>query len=149
MSSLRKKTFVHGSIQGALVLRMLVQWLAFVVALTSVVVLMQLVIDPLQDAESWRRQVKTTLLALGLVSFALLPIFVWDIIKFSHRFVGPIVRLHSHVRELDDGCESRLTFRANDYWLDLADDFNAMMDRVREKPLHKQEEPDVVSAEHS
>lgn len=148
MSSLRKKTFVHGSIQGALVLRMLVQWLAFVVALTSVVVLMQLVIDPLQDAESWHRQVKTTLLALGLVSFALLPIFVWDIIKFSHRFVGPIVRLHSHVRELKDSREGRLVFRTDDYWLDLADDFNQMMDRVREETV-QQEEPDVVSIDQS
>lgn len=65
-----------------------------------------------------------------VASFLLLPLVVWDMIKFSHRFVGPLIRLEGEMRRLANGESVRpLQFRKDDYWHGLADQFNALRTR--------------------
>jgi nitrogen fixation/metabolism regulation signal transduction histidine kinase len=63
-----------------------------------------------------------------LVMVFLLPVFVIDSIKLSHRFAGPIFALRRAIREVAAGQMPRkLKFRRRDFWKDLAEDYNAML----------------------
>jgi nitrogen fixation/metabolism regulation signal transduction histidine kinase len=58
----------------------------------------------------------------------LLPVFVVDTVKISHRFAGPIYSLRRAIREITQGKPARkLKFRTNDFWHELSEDFNAML----------------------
>ena len=66
-----------------------------------------------------------------LVMLFLLPVFVMDTVKLSHRFAGPICSLRRAIREVAAGeTPRRLKFRRKDFWKDLADDYNAMLARL-------------------
>ena len=57
--------------------------------------------------------------------FMLIPVYVWDIVKLSHRFAGPMLRLRGILNELADGGRAtQLKFRPGDFWQDTATDFN-------------------------
>jgi hypothetical protein len=62
-----------------------------------------------------------------LVMVFLLPVFVMDTIKLSHRFAGPVLSLRRAMREIVSGQTPRmLQFRKSDFWHDLADDYNKL-----------------------
>jgi hypothetical protein len=64
---------------------------------------------------------------LGMVMFALLPVFMLDTTRFSNRFVGPIGRLRRHLRELgSDQNTGECSFRDNDFWSGMAEEFNVV-----------------------
>ena len=66
-----------------------------------------------------------------VVMVFLLPVFVIDTIKISHRFAGPMMSLDRAMREIAEGKPPRkLSFRRDDYWQELADDYNAMLQRL-------------------
>jgi nitrogen fixation/metabolism regulation signal transduction histidine kinase len=66
-----------------------------------------------------------------LVLVFLMPEFIVDTIKVSHRFAGPIFALRRAMREIVQGKPPRkLKFRRKDFWQDLADDYNAMLLRL-------------------
>ncbi len=66
-----------------------------------------------------------------LVMLFLLPVFVHDTIKLSHRFAGPIYRLRQTIRSIAQGNPAkRLKFRDYDFWQGLAEDFNTMVERL-------------------
>jgi hypothetical protein len=63
-----------------------------------------------------------------VVMLFLLPVFVVDTVKISHRFAGPIFSLRRAIREITQGKPPRkLKFRTNDFWHELSEDFNAML----------------------
>ena len=58
-------------------------------------------------------------------SLILLPIVLLDVIRTSNRFVGPVVRLRAALRELAENRPAQpLNFRDDDFWRDMATDFN-------------------------
>lgn len=69
--------------------------------------------------------------ALWLPTLLLLaPIFAYDLLRLSNRFVGPIFRLRRELRRLSNGEPvTMIDFREGDFWHDTADSFN----RVREE----------------
>jgi hypothetical protein len=63
------------------------------------------------------------LVALGLS----LPLFLIDVVRWSNRFVGPMLRLRRSMRELARGNGTApMQFRKGDYWPEIADEFNAI-----------------------
>lgn len=70
-------------------------------------------------------------LAFWVPAFLLLaPIFAYDLLRLTNRFVGPIFRLRRELRRLSNGeAVSKMQFREGDYWHDAADSFN----RIREE----------------
>jgi hypothetical protein len=67
------------------------------------------------------------LFASGLM----LPILILDVIRVSHRFVGPMCRLRNAMRDVADGKSvPSLRFRKGDFWFDLAEDFNRAAARL-------------------
>jgi hypothetical protein len=129
---LRKKTFVDPQVQGALVRRLVIHWVAFFSVAALVAFCLQVLVDPfLPIGEHFARMSQTHGPFLLVLAF-MLPVFVSDTIKLSHRFAGPIYRLRQTVRRLADGEEFRpLAFREYDFWQGLAADFNRMVERFQ------------------
>lgn len=128
----RKKTFVDPKVQGALVRRLVFHWCAFIGVASLVAFCLQIMSNPFRSFEEHAQQVWWTHGPFLLVMFFLLPVFILDTIKLSHRFAGPIYRLRNTIRGLANGEEFRpLKFREVDFWQGLADDFNAMVARLK------------------
>lgn len=65
--------------------------------------------------------------------FLILPLVIFDVVRLSNLFVGPIYRLRQHLNELqeDKDCQP-LKFREDDYWQDLADPINSLQAEILE-----------------
>lgn len=128
----RKKTFIDPLVQGALVRRLVLHWFAFIAVAGLVAFCLQILSNPFRSIEEHAQQVWWTHGPFLLVMFFLLPVFILDTIKLSHRFAGPIYRLRNTIRSLAQGEEVRpLKFREVDFWQELADDFNVMVARLK------------------
>jgi hypothetical protein len=122
---LRKRLYVDRHVQGGIVARLMFLWLASTALAVGVWFLMQFFANPTEGfayylANAWR-QVFPLVLAFAVT----LPIAVLHLLRFTHRFAGPVVRLRRMMHQLASGQQvSNLKFRDHDYWQDLADDFN-------------------------
>ncbi|UUO07389.1 hypothetical protein M4951_03540 [Blastopirellula sp. J2-11] len=132
MNQRRGARYVDPSVQGGIVLRMLFYWTAFFLVGLLIAISVQVLTNPLEPwgthfANVWQNQGPFILAAL-----CLLPIFAYDLIRFSHRFVGPIVRFRSVVNEAVEGeVPEPFHLRDKDYWKDFASDLNRLFDRMR------------------
>jgi hypothetical protein len=65
----------------------------------------------------------------------MLPVFIMDTIKLSHRFAGPIYRLRGVIRGLAQGeAYKPVQFREFDFWQEMAADFNTMVEKISGHP---------------
>ncbi|MBI2480059.1 MAG: hypothetical protein HYV60_15950 [Planctomycetia bacterium] len=71
-----------------------------------------------------------------LASLLVLPIIVWDLLRLSHRFVGPMIRLRNAMRDLASGKQVRpISFREGDFWCEFAEEFNRVAARMEAAKL--------------
>jgi hypothetical protein len=130
----RKKTFVDAKVQGALVRRLVFHWLAFIGVASLVAFCLQVLTNPFRPLEEHVQQMWWTHGPFLLVLFFLLPVFIVDTIKLSHRFAGPIYRLRNTIRKMAAGEPFQpVKFREVDFWQGLADDFNTMVEKLSAK----------------
>jgi hypothetical protein len=127
----RKKTFVDPKVQGALVRRLMIHWLSFIAVSSIVTFCLQALSNPFRTWGEHASELWWTHGPFFLVMLFMLPVFVLDTIKLSHRFAGPIYRLRQTIRQIAQGDPPpRLKFRDFDFWQGLAKDFNRMVDRL-------------------
>ena len=127
----RKKTFIDAKVQGALVRRLVLHWSAFIAVASVVAFALQILTNPFRPLEQHLQEMWWTHGPFLLVMFFMLPVFIVDTIKLSHRFAGPIFRLRNVIRSMAEGEPFKpVKFRDMDFWQDLADDFNTMIERV-------------------
>lgn len=127
----RKKTYVDPNVQGSLTRRLIFHWLGFLAVSSFVAFCLQVFSNPLQSVSQHVENLWWTHGPFLLVMVFLLPVFVLDTIRISHRFAGPIYRLRQTIRSIADGKPTkRLKFRDFDFWQGLAEDFNQMVDRL-------------------
>jgi hypothetical protein len=127
----RKKQFVDAKVQGALARRLIYHWLVFLSVATIVALMLQVLTDPLLPAGEHLRQAWAMHGPFFVVMVFLLPVYLLDTIKLSHRFAGPIVNMRHAMRDIVEGKRPRkLKFRRTDFWHELADDYNAMITRL-------------------
>ena len=122
----RKQNYVDKSVQGGLVRRVLIHWVYFFgVTAFAFIVLQTLLGDPAVSILERMQDVVREYALLGILTLMLLPAFMLDTIRFSNRFVGPIVRLRRGLRELGEtGTTDELRFRETDFWIEVAGEFN-------------------------
>ncbi len=143
----RKKTFVDSGVQGALARRIIFHWLLFLLVAFVVAFVLQVLSNPFRPIAEHTRDLWWTHGPFLLVLVFLLPVFVVDTIKISHRFAGPIFNLRRAFREVAEGKPPRrLNFRRHDFWQELADDYNSMLQRLDlfdddVKPVETDEHP--------
>jgi hypothetical protein len=127
----RTKHFIDKNVQGSLARRILLHWLAFLSVAFVVSFILQVLADPFRPISAHFHDLWMTQGPFLLVTIFLLPVFVVDTIKLSHRFAGPIFSLRRAIRDVAAGKPPRkLKFRRRDFWQDLAEDYNAMLARL-------------------
>lgn len=124
----RKTQFIDTCVQGALARRIIVHWLLFLAVGSLLAFVLQVLSNPFQPLSTHARDMWWTHGPFLLVLVFLLPVFVVDTIKLSHRFAGPIYALRRALREIALGEKPRrLKFRKRDFWHGLADEYNAVL----------------------
>ncbi len=124
----RTKHFIDSRVQGALARRIIVHWLIFLAVGSLVAFMLQVLSDPFRSLASHAQNMWWTHGPFLLVLTFLLPVFVVDTVKLSHRFAGPVYALRRALRELALGEQPRkLKFRKRDFWHGLADEYNAVL----------------------
>ena len=129
----RRKLFVDKAVQGSLLRRVALHWAFYFTGLVIVLgifyVLKSLATsEPMSVNEFFQDHMITFAVLLALV-----PVFLYDTLKLSHRFAGPIVRLRNGLSAWGDGKEVQpIKFRQNDFWNELADHFNRAVERTQQ-----------------
>jgi hypothetical protein len=129
MAGKRKKYFVDRSVQGAILLRLVMHWTMFVIVAGTFLYFVEMIVSP--PGEAGRNVVSRhgpTVLAVVVLA----PIFLRDLCKLTNRFAGPMVRLQRAMRDLAEGRDvPAFHFRDGDYWQQLAIDFNQIATRMQ------------------
>jgi len=128
----RRKILVDSDIQGALLRQMAVSWLTVIGVIAAVLLAVEsykagFTLDLWGCmAAMWQHNS-----ALVIASGILAPFIVYDSIKLSHRFVGPMISFRRALTRLGNGEKvGALRFRQDDFWQDLADRFNVVVERM-------------------
>lgn len=142
----RRQKYIDSQVQGALARRIIFHWLVFISVAAVSALLLQVLSDPFQPAGAHVENLWYTHGPFLIVMVFLLPVFVVDTIKISHRFAGPIFSLRRSMREVAEGKPpKKLQFREGDFWHELAQDYNAMIARLApgatEEAADPQQEP--------
>lgn len=112
--------------------RVSLHWLLFFVG-NSVALLMWVKLFEMPD-EPWMEVFQTAFrryLPFIICSTLLLPAFVWDTVKLTTRFAGPIYRLRSALKQVASGERIKpIHFRHGDFWNEIATNFNRVVGAV-------------------
>jgi len=131
MTKQRHQKYVDREVQSSLFVRMCAHWSFFMVANVVAITLWTRFMDT--PTESWEATLMLTwqrVVPFALVSLALAPVFIWDAIKLSNRFAGPIVRVRHVLAGFADGQDFKaVEFRQGDFWKSLASDLNRAFTR--------------------
>lgn len=127
----RRRTLVDPEVQGGVLRKIAIHWVLFFICnALAMMIWIRLFEQP--DA-NWGQTLGDTLLRFlpfFVITMALIPAFVWDTLKLTNRFAGPILRLRSALADASAGrAVSPLHFRNNDFWQEIAENFNSVMRR--------------------
>ena len=150
----RRKEFVDKAVQGALVRRLLIHWFAFIVISLALGITLQALTHPFRPlAEHFGAFVQTNICFLIAIA-CMTPVFLFDAVRLSNRFAGPVYRLRLAMAELNKGGRPKpLKFRPNDFWKEMAQEFNQVADgyfrrsedaSAQESPTNENAEPEHV-----
>lgn len=132
---LRNKLFIDSSVQMMLVTRVLAHWLVFFFLFFLTLLTIEYFLrDPALTIFDCMNSVVSKHSMLILVSVALLPVFLYDTIKMSNRFAGPIYRLRKNLKSLAEGKPvEEINFRDKDLWAELSVDFNEVAKKLNQQ----------------
>ncbi len=128
----RSKFLIDQSVQGAITWRIIVHWSSFIVAGFCFGFVFQMLANPFTDLGQqfsifWWNQVGFIFVLLFMT-----PVIICDTIKLSNRFAGPVYRLRDTIRRINAGENPPpVHFREDDFWREMADEFNAMTLQLR------------------
>jgi|GEM_PF-913410 len=124
-------------VQGGLILRVIGYWAAMLITVTTFLITWRMLTGPARPFwthfdDLWF-QYKLPFLGVTLI----LPLLIYDALRYSNRFAGPVMRFRRAMRELAHGIKpANLQLRGGDFWLELADEFNAVA--LRMETLNRQ-----------
>ncbi|MFM9961204.1 MAG: hypothetical protein ACKV2Q_08250 [Planctomycetaceae bacterium] len=132
-SQLRKRLFVNRAIQGRLLGRTALYWVLYHAVLWMAMFFYRYAehrgavmagAEPRSFSDLYGEFVHDHH-SMWLCSFAILPIVLWDLLKFSHRVVGPLVRFQRTLERLIAGeTVQEVRLRDGDLLMDLQGSFN-------------------------
>jgi hypothetical protein len=146
----RSKRFVDPAVQGALSRRLILHWVVFLMVSASCALLVQFLSDPFRPLSVLIQQMWWTQGPVLMVGVCLLPVFVLDTIKLSHRFAGPLVRIRSVIVKAGHGeTVQPIKLRPDDFWHDFAAEVNIVLDRLnRSQAAIREYQADRQDARH-
>ena len=127
----RSRLFVDYKVQGALVVRVLTYWLVCLATLTLMILCWRTITGPARLFFTHFDEMWFQFGPAVIGSTMLVPLVVFDILRLSNRFVGPLIRLRRSLNALGRGEEvAPLEFRTGDFWQGIADEFNTVAQRM-------------------
>jgi hypothetical protein len=131
----RGKLYIDRDVQRALLWQLFRHWSIFVVVLIAMLLVLEaLAGGPPRTFGEYASVLWSRHAPLLVVIASLFPVFAYDSIKLSHRFVGPIVRLRGALKAAAAGQPIKpVQFREHDFWHDMADSFNELMLHVHQE----------------
>lgn len=134
----RKRLLVDGRVQGALVLRVVFYWFMCQFTVTIMLLVWTMLSTPPRLFTAHLADLLRNVGPALIASTLLLPLVTIDVLRVSNRFAGPLWRLRGAMRKLARGQKVEpLRFRGDDFWRDVAEEFNAVAARFdREDDLH-------------
>lgn len=148
MVLLRHKLFIDRDVQGMLLRRTALYGIACALYFTVILLLTESMSDPDESIVSalLRCLDEAIYWVPGLAILA--PVVAYDILVFSNRFTGPAFRLQREMQRLVKGESERpLSFRDDDYWVEMADTFNEIRDELMELRQAKKDAAAAARAE--
>ena len=131
----RKHLFVDPKLQGPLVARVVFYWFVCLISITLMLMCWQVLSGAPRPFSVHLNKIWFQYGPALVASLIMLPLAIIDMIRFSNRFVGPLLRLRRSMRELARGEHVEpIKFRDTDFWQDFADEFNAVADRIQNHP---------------
>ncbi len=153
----RRRQYVDPEVQGTLVRRVALYWVASISAIILLLTIVPVAIGT--TVVSSEKAVGEMLIValldlwpLAVSSLLVLPFILYDAVRVSNRFAGPIFRLRRAMKKAANGEKVELVrFRDGDFWFDFAEDFNQVVTRIEqlEQQLGGGEEPKVQAAQPS
>ena len=136
----RKRLFVNREIQGRLLARTTLYWVLYHAVLWMAMFFYRYSehrgavlagATPRSFADLYGQFLRENS-SLWLCAFAILPIVLWDLLKFSHRVVGPLVRFQRTLEGLTAGqAVPEVRLRQGDLLFDLQTTFNEYLASLR------------------
>ena len=134
MAAVGAVIYVDKDVQRALLVQLIVQW----IAVFSIMFLIFVLAEAIQAGFStdFRGSLLAALrknVALFVGIAVLTPCIIYQLMKLSHRFVGPMVSFRRAMRQLAAGEPVQpIHFRENDFWCDIAENFNVILQRMEQ-----------------
>jgi hypothetical protein len=129
----RKQIFVDAKVQGTLVLRVAIYWVFCLLTLALTLLCWRILTGPARMFYTHFDDMWYYYGSALAASFLLLPIVLFDVVRVSNRFAGPLVRLRRSMRALARGEEVQpIHFRDSDFWQEFADEFNTIAARLQD-----------------
>jgi hypothetical protein len=129
----RKRLLVDAKVQGPLVLRVVVYWMACVATIEILNLCWQIATCPEQPtfaAYFLNQDWWSSCVRIAASTLLLVPV-IFDTLRFSNRFAGPIYRMQRVLRKVvEDGTVEPVKLRDNDFWHDFAGILNAALSRL-------------------
>jgi hypothetical protein len=128
---MRRHLLVDPKIQGTLIIRVLLYWALGLIGMTLLLLLWRTLAGPGGRFHSPFDEMWFYYEPALIASALLLPLVIMDMLRFTNRMVGPLLRVRRSLRELARGeAVEPIEFRGSDYWKEIADEFNAVRARL-------------------
>jgi len=128
----RQKRLAKSQVQRAMIAHMALHWTLFLGCTLLLLVGWQVMFG--EPAGTMGEHVERTWYRHGpafIVLLVLMPVVVLDTLKLGCRIAGPMIRLGNALRQLAEGQRvENVRLRKGDFWHEIADDFNTLLDRL-------------------
>lgn len=132
----RRKLFIEPKVQGPLMFRVAAYWMAMLWAAAVMLIGAPYAVGvamsqrPPEFLEIASR-VSSQLWPAFFVGLMMLPIVLMDILRQSHRMVGPTLRIRRALQDLADGKTiDPIYFRKGDYWAESGEAINRIQENL-------------------
>ncbi len=130
---LRKRFLVDYRVQGALIVRVVLYWLTCLLTMMFLLLGWRMIAEPARPLSAHLTDVWVLYGPVAVTSLLLLPGVIYDLLRLSNRFAGPMFRLRRSMHDLAQGKPvAAVRFRHSDFWQEFADDFNTVAARAEE-----------------
>ncbi len=129
----RKRLFVDKHVQTAVLLRVFVYWFSCVLFVSIPLVIGRAFVEPdrllVEQLVPFCKQYWPIFITATL----LLPFLLYDALRVTNRFAGPVFRLRRELERFGEGSDIEpIRFRKRDFWQDLAEQTDQLVQRVKE-----------------
>ncbi len=142
----RRRKFVDTQVQGAVLKQSVYYWLWGSTTFALILFVYRIVPATISGTGSLLEHSWYYLSPIAFASGVLLPLVILRAIHFSHKFVGPMIRIRRALIQLADGEPTPvIELREDDHWTDIAEAVNAISMRMVEKSSKAGEQQEPVS----